>query len=210
MLHYGLQLMEEVEETIELWGRDLHHWADASGNSNLKTGSSLNDFGWLAAAYPAPNAETEDLTMGFRIALDRLDRSVKARQTKMKPGANLSASDKKRASDKRRKRNKQAKEGLLCCPGASVASTSMWDRSILDEAVPLKQPAGSAGSTGGSSWDKLTILLVPGLFTKWYPAYFKTLEANLVAMGVKCVRSVVDTDQAVNANAKIVAEEVRA
>jgi hypothetical protein len=69
---------------------------------------------------------------------------------------------------------------------ASVTSQQLWDRSMLDEAVPLTPPPSRAASPRKSptassprrtspkhsspppsSWDHLTILAVPGLFTKW-------------------------------------------
>ena len=49
--------------------------------------------------------------------------------------------------------------------------------------MPASVPAG---------WDGLSLLLVPGLFTKWYPGYFVTLLADLEALGLDVHVSSID------------------
>lgn len=59
-------------------------------------------------------------------------------------------------------------------------------------------------------WDGLSILLVPGLLTKWYPLYFTSLRHGLERLGFDVRVSQLDTDASVRANAEVLRAELAA
>ena len=67
------------------------------------------------------------------------------------------------------------------------------------ELLPLPERLMVAGAVAG--WQSLHYLLVPGLLTKWYPAYMAQLLADLKRLGLHATFSAVDTDRPVRENA---------
>ena len=58
------------------------------------------------------------------------------------------------------------------------------------------------------SWHGLSFLLVPGLLTKWYPMYMKSLRSDMKRLGLHVAFSRVDTDQPVRLNAARLRHEI--
>jgi hypothetical protein len=116
----GRELLEEVEEVIELWGSDLHRWAEGTGNPNWQTGSQPADFGWLASKYPDFDASTQDFTLGFRAAMERLRKAQVKRRAQGGGGGKAERKSAKSTAEARSKktkqRQKQMKQGF--CPSA--------------------------------------------------------------------------------------------
>uniref|UniRef100_A0A7S1ULJ7 GPI inositol-deacylase n=1 Tax=Phaeomonas parva TaxID=124430 RepID=A0A7S1ULJ7_9STRA len=78
-------------------------------------------------------------------------------------------------------------------------------RAKLDRAQ-LVNALGVPPCRGG--WDGLSILLVPGLLTKWYPVYFTSLRFGLERLGFDVHVSRLDTDLGVEANARVLRDEI--
>lgn len=70
-------------------------------------------------------------------------------------------------------------------------------------------PKVSAVAGRSKGWDAVCVLLVPGLWTKWYPLYWVHLRAALDACAIDYVFSKSDTDLSLEENTKVIQRELR-
>ncbi|KAJ1454543.1 hypothetical protein M885DRAFT_566298 [Pelagophyceae sp. CCMP2097] len=77
-------------------------------------------------------------------------------------------------------------------------------RSAVIEALGAPRIA----SDRAQGWDAVCVLLVPGLWTKWYPFYFGALTETLKKLAIDFRVSKVDSDSTVERNAAVLSAEL--
>src|SRR5262249_9110726 len=85
-----------------------------------------------------------------------------------------------------------------------------WKTRVRTAEFDELYPQATRGRVLPANANDFAYLLVPGLFTKHYPGYFRDNVQRLKARGITSVTiSRIDTDARVDVNAAIIAEEVK-